>query len=246
MIVKISTTIFYQFQIIFGEVRTFFPRKTVICYGLVRFFGDEACQISTILMIYVMIEFFFILYALNGQYNTICRKTSFHDNNSIQIFSFLSLTIMIILFFALFMLSYISRDEAISQIYMNYNDTKAFVNDSYAIAACGESKMNFFMGVMIVSLIFFINYISHYTFLFVTMSIFTIGVKNLSKESIIQNQYTKRLTHHLISVALPIVIVLLPLMNLIFCIYFMNDEEHFWITKVTTNSLIKPYDILNG
>lgn len=58
MIVKISTTIFYQFQIIFGEVRTFFPRKTVICYGLVRFFGDEACQISVVRILFYIFKLF--------------------------------------------------------------------------------------------------------------------------------------------------------------------------------------------
>uniref|UniRef100_A0A0K0FHR7 Serpentine receptor class gamma n=1 Tax=Strongyloides venezuelensis TaxID=75913 RepID=A0A0K0FHR7_STRVS len=41
---KILSTIVYTFHSIFGEIRTFFPRKTFICYGIIRFFGDKACQ----------------------------------------------------------------------------------------------------------------------------------------------------------------------------------------------------------
>uniref|UniRef100_A0A0K0EB75 G-protein coupled receptors family 1 profile domain-containing protein n=1 Tax=Strongyloides stercoralis TaxID=6248 RepID=A0A0K0EB75_STRER len=154
MIVKFVIFIFYIFQFVFGEIRTLFPRKTVICYGLSRFFGETGCKITlTILMTYVLIEFFFILYALNGQYNTICKKTSFHENNKLQKISLFSILIFTIAFFSMFMLSFISREEAISQIYMNYSDTKSYINGSYVIIAVGESKIDLFIGVVSIGLI---------------------------------------------------------------------------------------------
>uniref|UniRef100_A0A0K0FHR6 G_PROTEIN_RECEP_F1_2 domain-containing protein n=1 Tax=Strongyloides venezuelensis TaxID=75913 RepID=A0A0K0FHR6_STRVS len=45
---RIISVFLFTIQTVVVEIRTFFPRKTIICYGLVRFLGDTFCQISVV------------------------------------------------------------------------------------------------------------------------------------------------------------------------------------------------------
>uniref|UniRef100_A0A0K0EPB4 G_PROTEIN_RECEP_F1_2 domain-containing protein n=1 Tax=Strongyloides stercoralis TaxID=6248 RepID=A0A0K0EPB4_STRER len=60
---------------VIGEIRTLLPRKTIICYGIIRYLGDYGCSISlSLIILLILFELFAVVYAFNGQYNIMCRK----------------------------------------------------------------------------------------------------------------------------------------------------------------------------
>uniref|UniRef100_A0A0N5CIL0 G_PROTEIN_RECEP_F1_2 domain-containing protein n=1 Tax=Strongyloides papillosus TaxID=174720 RepID=A0A0N5CIL0_STREA len=236
---RIISAFLFTFQSIVVEIRTFFPRKTIICYGLVRFLGDTFCQLSLVCaMVYIMLEFCIILFAFNGQYNNICRKTGFYNNNWIQNTSFFIFFITIVAYFTLFMFSFIPREEGISKLYMKHNDMKAFANGSYIIVAIGESKENISNGIFIIAAIYLVHYITHFSFVFCKMGRFIFEMKELGKNSSLRQSYINKFIHHLINVSIPMVIVFIPLVNLCLCFFVFYQEELYWLTKVTTNSIM--------
>ncbi|CEF70922.1 Hypothetical protein SRAE_X000025200 [Strongyloides ratti] len=151
--------IFYNLLgLVIGEFRTFFPRKTVICYGIIRYLGDYACGVTFCGQIsFICIESFSIVYAFNGQYNIMCRKVGFHDNTLWQKFSFAifavnSFTIFITLNYAL-----ISRNEAIDLWYVFDEKLKEYLKTHYAILAFGGSKQYMLFIFLTFIMIIFIN-----------------------------------------------------------------------------------------
>uniref|UniRef100_A0A0N5CIU3 7TM_GPCR_Srx domain-containing protein n=1 Tax=Strongyloides papillosus TaxID=174720 RepID=A0A0N5CIU3_STREA len=69
-----------------GEFRVFLPKLTSVCHGVIRFFGDYACGVSfNLFLMFLFVETFSVVYGFNGQYNIICRKVKFHENNLFQL-----------------------------------------------------------------------------------------------------------------------------------------------------------------
>uniref|UniRef100_A0A0N5CFL5 7TM_GPCR_Srx domain-containing protein n=1 Tax=Strongyloides papillosus TaxID=174720 RepID=A0A0N5CFL5_STREA len=139
---KIAATIVYTYVSIVIEVRSFFPRKVIACYGLIRFVDRYGCRISMAFIIpAILCECLFILYAFNGQFNTLCRKKNFHQNNLVQKLSFaLIFSYAAIIFFCFASYFGIGADKLTSDIISNYPDIHFLVYDNYTITGIGNIK----------------------------------------------------------------------------------------------------------
>uniref|UniRef100_A0A0K0FHR5 RDD domain-containing protein n=1 Tax=Strongyloides venezuelensis TaxID=75913 RepID=A0A0K0FHR5_STRVS len=136
------------------------------------------------------------------------------------------------------MFSFIPREELISKLYMKHSDMKAFANGSYIMVAIGESKENISNGIFIVAAIYLVHYMTHFSVVFCKMGRFIFEMKELGKNSGLRQTYINKFIHHLINVSIPIVIVFIPLVNLCLCFFVFYQEELYWLTKVTTNSIM--------
>uniref|UniRef100_A0A0K0FAX9 G-protein coupled receptors family 1 profile domain-containing protein n=1 Tax=Strongyloides venezuelensis TaxID=75913 RepID=A0A0K0FAX9_STRVS len=227
----------YSFSSIFGELRTFFPRKLVACYGFMRFFGDSGCQITlSLLFVYVMLELALILYAFNGQFNNLCRKKNFHQNNLVQKLSFSLFLLSSVALLITYTFIFGSRKEVVLDILSKHEDLQFLIDNNYAIAGIVDSNMNVTILSFVFGSIFYLTFIVHYLYVLFKMLKFVREIKVLGQMSNQKNRHIKKFIHHIINVIIPIIIVYLPVSVFFICVNFFNSEEYYWITKILSNS----------
>uniref|UniRef100_A0AAF5DEX8 G-protein coupled receptors family 1 profile domain-containing protein n=1 Tax=Strongyloides stercoralis TaxID=6248 RepID=A0AAF5DEX8_STRER len=232
-----------------GEFRTFLPRYTIICYGLIRYLGDIACSISGSLFLSLAIaEGFCIIYAFNGQYNIIIREVRFHENNKLQWLSIFLMIIYFFLFFITFSLGTIPREEAIKNIYMVDNELKKYINGSFTIIAFGGSKTYMFNIYLTIAFTGMINTITHYIYICGKIYKF---IKNLqiNKSSNIKRNYSKHFYHHIISSIFPVILIYIPTLYLSLAVIFFTHEPYIEFGRTTTNAysfIIISYSIVSS
>uniref|UniRef100_A0A0K0EX82 G-protein coupled receptors family 1 profile domain-containing protein n=1 Tax=Strongyloides venezuelensis TaxID=75913 RepID=A0A0K0EX82_STRVS len=221
-----------------GEFRFFLPRKTAICHGVIRFFGDYSCGISlNLLLTFISVESFSVVYAFNGQYNIICRKVKFHENNLFQLASFGLFIIIIIGIFICLNFALISRNEAIDLWYISDGELNLYLKKEYALLAFGGQKQYLLFIVLFFIALNFINFFVHYVVILKMMVEFINKLREHNKTTSIKNDYTTQLNHHIINSLLPAIFLFLPLLHVFIIVVFFYDEQYFWYTKPTTNTI---------
>uniref|UniRef100_A0A0K0G614 G_PROTEIN_RECEP_F1_2 domain-containing protein n=1 Tax=Strongyloides venezuelensis TaxID=75913 RepID=A0A0K0G614_STRVS len=236
---KIATTIVYTFVSIFIEVKTFFPRKIIACYGLVRYFGNYGCGFSMSLIIpAILFECLFILYAFNGQFNTLCRKKKFHQNNLIQKLSFALTVSYSLTIFCCFVSYYGIKEKLATIIFSNYPDILFLVNDNYTITGLAGTNGVAFPICITAASIFCINYIVHYVYIFNKMLKFIKEMKKLSQISNQRNNSINKFNHHIINVIIPIILIYIPIGIFLICVTIYKDDEYLWITTKLSNMIV--------
>uniref|UniRef100_A0A0K0G5K7 G_PROTEIN_RECEP_F1_2 domain-containing protein n=1 Tax=Strongyloides venezuelensis TaxID=75913 RepID=A0A0K0G5K7_STRVS len=236
---KIFSFTVFLFISIFGEIKTFFPRKVVACYGLIRLVGDTGCQITISITIpFIMVECLFILYAFNGQYNTLCRKKKFHQNSLIQRLSFTLFFLCVLTVYVTLYLSYSPREKIISNVISTHEDIKFLTNNNYSFTGVVDAKRITFLIGSASMLTFYVNYIVHYAYIFNKMLKFLREIKELGQISNQNNKnYLNKFKHHIKNVVIPVILIYVPLGIFMVCLIFYRDEKYFWITKKLSNML---------
>uniref|UniRef100_A0A0K0DZ05 G-protein coupled receptors family 1 profile domain-containing protein n=1 Tax=Strongyloides stercoralis TaxID=6248 RepID=A0A0K0DZ05_STRER len=231
--------VFYTFFcFVIGEIRTLFPRKTIICYGIIRYLGDYGCGVLFHLVLtFLLVEIYSVVYAFNGQYNIMCRKVGFYDNTYIQKTSFIIFGINNLIVFIILNFALLSRKEAITLWYTFDKTMQIYLKEHYAIIGYGGSKDYLLLILVLFVTIIVTVLMVHYFVILKIMIKFIRELHEHNKQTSIKNDYVTELNNHIVKSLLPFILLFWPLIYVIIIIIFFNGEKYYSFTISTTNTI---------
>uniref|UniRef100_A0AAF5DR64 Serpentine receptor class gamma n=1 Tax=Strongyloides stercoralis TaxID=6248 RepID=A0AAF5DR64_STRER len=223
---------------VIGEIRTLLPRKTIICYGIIRYLGDYGCSISlSLIILLILFELFAVVYAFNGQYNIMCRKVGFYDNTLIQNINFIIFIINSSVAFFILNFSLLSREEGINLWYTSDKTMKLYLKEYHAIITYGGAK-DYLLFIFILFVAFpIIASGIHYFIIIKTMIKFICQLQEHNKQTSIKNDYVIELKNHIANALLPFIFLFWPFLYCVVVLIFFYDEKYYWFTEPTTNTI---------